>query len=485
MQRKVLSIQSHTVAGYVGNKSAIFPLQLLGFDVDPIHSVHFSNHTGYPVVRGQRLQGQDLLDIIEGLEANKLMGSYSHILTGYIGNADLLGALHQSVDRILKLNPDTMFVCDPVLGDNGKLYVPKELVNVYRTQLLPLATIITPNQFESELLADRKISNPTDAIEACNEMHKLGPKYIIITSLEDQESDCIHVIASECLDVGKYNQFHLSIRKIPGYYTGTGDLFSALVLGWTFHHPKQFILAVQKALGTMKQVLQRTCSEAGPSAELRLIQSRNDILNPRMLPQYQIIRSIVTGVIFDLDGTLTQPHSMCFDQIRTRYIIPFDTNLITALQNAEVEIRKEIHDAIVAEEQKALEKMVLQPQVVETIQALANDGIQLAIATRNTKAAVDRFFALSNISAELFQQIVTRDFKYIKPDPNVAISICETFKIHPSNVLFVGDLKDDVMCGNDAGCRSVLMLNDRNRELQSKATYTIERLSEISALIIG
>jgi hypothetical protein len=43
---RVLSIQSHTVHGYVGNKAAVLPLQLLGFDVDPINSVQFSNHTG-------------------------------------------------------------------------------------------------------------------------------------------------------------------------------------------------------------------------------------------------------------------------------------------------------------------------------------------------------------------------------------------------------------------------------------------------------
>jgi pyridoxine kinase len=45
---RVLSIQSHVVSGYVGNKAAVFPLQLLGFDVDFINSVQFSNHTGYP-----------------------------------------------------------------------------------------------------------------------------------------------------------------------------------------------------------------------------------------------------------------------------------------------------------------------------------------------------------------------------------------------------------------------------------------------------
>jgi hypothetical protein len=49
MTRRVLSIQSHVVHGYVGNKSAVFPLQLHGFDVDFINSVQFSNHTGYKV----------------------------------------------------------------------------------------------------------------------------------------------------------------------------------------------------------------------------------------------------------------------------------------------------------------------------------------------------------------------------------------------------------------------------------------------------
>lgn len=44
--RRVLSVQSHVVSGYVGNKCAVLPLQLLQFDVDPVLSVQFSNHTG-------------------------------------------------------------------------------------------------------------------------------------------------------------------------------------------------------------------------------------------------------------------------------------------------------------------------------------------------------------------------------------------------------------------------------------------------------
>lgn len=51
MKKRVLSIQSHVVWGYVGNKAATFPLQVLGYDVDAVNSVQFSNHTG-ELVRG-------------------------------------------------------------------------------------------------------------------------------------------------------------------------------------------------------------------------------------------------------------------------------------------------------------------------------------------------------------------------------------------------------------------------------------------------
>ncbi|KAL1448001.1 hypothetical protein WDU94_003693, partial [Cyamophila willieti] len=58
-EKRVLSIQSHVVSGYVGNKSATFPLQVLGFEVDAINTVQFSNHTGYGVFKGQVITEQD------------------------------------------------------------------------------------------------------------------------------------------------------------------------------------------------------------------------------------------------------------------------------------------------------------------------------------------------------------------------------------------------------------------------------------------
>ena len=53
-----------------------------GFDVDPIFSVQFSNHTGYPVFQGQVMNGDQLMEIASGLETNGLLTEYTHMLTG-------------------------------------------------------------------------------------------------------------------------------------------------------------------------------------------------------------------------------------------------------------------------------------------------------------------------------------------------------------------------------------------------------------------
>ncbi|MCO5594483.1 hypothetical protein L7F22_048514 [Adiantum nelumboides] len=123
---RVLSIQSHTVQGYVGNKAAVFPLQLLGFDVDPINSVQFSNHTGYPVWRGQVLNGEELWSLIEGLEANDLL-YYTHLLTGYIGSLSFLECVLRVVEKLRSVNPDLIYdkvlafiqQFDAAFGDEG------------------------------------------------------------------------------------------------------------------------------------------------------------------------------------------------------------------------------------------------------------------------------------------------------------------------------------------------------------------------------
>ncbi len=101
----MLSVQSHVVSGYVGNKSATFPLQLLGFEVDAINSVQFSNHTGYAGgVHGQVLDDKQLWDLVEGLRINHI-DRYSHLINGYIGSDKFLIKLAEVIKTLRQTNP--------------------------------------------------------------------------------------------------------------------------------------------------------------------------------------------------------------------------------------------------------------------------------------------------------------------------------------------------------------------------------------------
>lgn len=285
---RVLSIQSHTVQGYVGNKSAVFPLQLLGYDVDPINSVQFSNHTGYPTFRGQVLDGQQLWDLIEGLSANNLL-YYTHLLTGYIGSVSFLNTILGVVEKLRLINPELIYVCDPVMGDEGKLYVPEELVSVYREKVVPVASMLTPNQFEIEQLTGSRIISEKDGFEACKKLHSAGPKKVIITSIKIDDN--LLLIGSHQKIKGQPpEQFKIVIPMIPVYFTGTGDLMTALLLGWSNKYSDDLDKASELAVASLQAVLRRTladykCAGFDPqsnSLEIRLIQSQEDIKNPQV-----------------------------------------------------------------------------------------------------------------------------------------------------------------------------------------------------------
>ena len=134
---RVLAIQSHIVHGNLGNKCAVFPLQLLGYEVDNISTVQFS-HMGAGRT-GSVLTAEQLTELIDGLDSQGLLGLYTHILTGWAGDAGLLRAIATAVRRIRAANPAVVYLCDPVLGDNGSLckysiYIAAHHITYYTSQ---------------------------------------------------------------------------------------------------------------------------------------------------------------------------------------------------------------------------------------------------------------------------------------------------------------------------------------------------------------
>lgn len=304
--KRVLSIQSHVVSGYVGNKAAVFPLQLLGFDVDVINSVHFSNHTGFEKgFEGDVLQGDQLRSILQGLERNGLLKDVGHLLTGYIGSESFLAAV-MDVLKIVRQHSggNLRYVCDPVLGDVGSgFYVPEELVRLFREQVIPEADIITPNQFEAEKLTEKTISSVGDVKAVCNTLHDMGPAIVFITSvmLETDDKKTISVFASK-RDETKGNTttqiWRINCPELAGRYTGTGDLFSALLLGHSALSPDNLPQTMEKVMNTMYASIQRSLELSPDDASLdlkcprglALIQCKDIIENPPLEFKAELIQ---------------------------------------------------------------------------------------------------------------------------------------------------------------------------------------------------
>lgn len=293
LEHRVLSIQSHVVSGYVGNKSATFPLQLLGFEVDTINSVQFSNHTGYSAgVRGQILDDSQLQELIDGLDANNI-NKYSHIINGYIGSKSFLTKLASVVSHLKSVSPALTYVCDPVMGDTGPgLYVPAELLPVYKDQILPLADVCLPNQFEAELLTDKKITSEEEARAVMELLHDMGPATVILSSTELGNEEFLLGLASSRKG-GVRTEVRVNIPKFPATFVGTGDLFTALCTAWLTKTAGDLRLTLERTIGTMQAVLTRTLAHANASVkaeglavpspalmELKLIQSKDVIENP-------------------------------------------------------------------------------------------------------------------------------------------------------------------------------------------------------------
>ncbi|XP_077977348.1 pyridoxal kinase-like [Glandiceps talaboti] len=289
--QRVLSIQSHVVSGYVGNKSATFPMQVLGYEVDAINSVQLSNHTGYKVFKGQVLNADDLRTLVDGLIENDI-DKYSHVLTGYVGSESFLLEVVKVIKDMKAKYPDTVIVCDPVLGDFGVgYYVPKELMPIYRDQMLPIVDIITPNQFEAELMTGMTIKTEDDAVKCMDILHSKGCKNVVISSTELADRDDILLLLGSQIIGDKKKCIRLEMHKFDAHYTGTGDLFTALLLVWSHKHPDNLALACEKTISSMQTILKKTLDEAqklaGPGnkptvgqIELRLIQCKKDIEDP-------------------------------------------------------------------------------------------------------------------------------------------------------------------------------------------------------------
>jgi pyridoxine kinase len=280
----ILSIQSHVAYGHVGNAAATFPLQRIGVEVWPIHTVQFSNHTGYGAWTGRVFDAGLITELVQGIAQRGVLGRCSGVLSGYMGSAETGAAILDAAAQVKAANPAARYCCDPVIGDVGRgVFVRPGIPEFMRDHALPAADIITPNQFELDHLSGRTSATRRDALAAIDALHALGPKTIMVTSLHTDETpaDAIDLVASDAS-----GRFRVRTPKLPLSINGAGDAIAALFFAHVLRTGAA-AEALSRAASSVFGVLKRT-ADAG-SREILLIQAQEEFVKPTQVFQTEPI----------------------------------------------------------------------------------------------------------------------------------------------------------------------------------------------------
>jgi pyridoxine kinase len=271
----LLSMQSHVAYGHVGNAAATFPLQRIGVEVWPIHTVQFSNHPGYGAWTGRVFEAALISELLDGIESLGVLGRCDGVLSGYMGSAETGAAILDAVARVRAANPKARYCCDPVIGDVGRdIYVRAGIPEFMRDHAVPAADVVTPNQFELDFLAGRASTTTGEVLAAVDALHTRGPGTVLVTSLhtEDTPRDSIDLVASDAS-----GRFRLRTPRLPIAVNGAGDAIAALFFA---HHLRtgSAAQALSNAASSVFGLLRRTAEAA--SREILLVDAQEEFVRP-------------------------------------------------------------------------------------------------------------------------------------------------------------------------------------------------------------
>jgi len=252
-RKAVIVISSHVVRGTVGNRAIVFALERLGHSVWAVPTIVLSWHPGHgPATRIVPDAGK-FAAMMDDLASAPWLGEVGAVITGYLGHADQAAAAAGLIDAVRARNREALYLCDPVIGDAGGLYVPVATAEAIRDRLVPLADIATPNQFELQWLTGVETASRDGMLAAAG---ALPPTMVVATSAPGTSPDRIgNLLVTD----DRATLFEHDRHARPPH--GAGDLTSALVTaGMLEGRPAGE--AVERATRSVYSVL-RTAFERG------------------------------------------------------------------------------------------------------------------------------------------------------------------------------------------------------------------------------
>jgi pyridoxine kinase len=220
----------HDLSGYgkVSLTVAIPILSTMGFQVCPLPTAILSTNTELPGFRFVDLTEQ-MNGFIEHWKSLKL--EFEGIYTGFLGSHKQIEIVKNFISDFKQKNQ--LIIVDPVLGDDGALYnsMTSDMVENMK-ELLPSATVITPNLTEACYLLGKKYNENSTETEIKEHLYALaekGPEIVIITNvMKDEAHGRTFVYA---LNKKQKRIWKVPCDYIPAHYPGTGDTFTSIITG--------------------------------------------------------------------------------------------------------------------------------------------------------------------------------------------------------------------------------------------------------------
>ena len=268
----ILSIQSAVAYGHVGNSIAVFPLQRLGFEVWPVDTVQFSNHTGYGAWRGRAWDAAIIAEVIAGIGERGQFERCEAVLSGYLGDEAVGDTVLGAAAAVKSAREDAFYCCDPVIGDDHSgVFVRPGIAEFFRDRALPAADIITPNRFELALLAGCAVTDIAGALAAAETLRTRGPRLVLATSLPGAAGEI------PMLAVGAEGTFLVTTPRLPLLANGAGDLTAALFLGYLLR-TREAGTALAMTAAAVHAVIEATVRSG--EAELQIVATQDALAAP-------------------------------------------------------------------------------------------------------------------------------------------------------------------------------------------------------------
>ena len=211
-----------------------------------VDTISLAAHPGYGINAGGSLDQADFTEILQALNTLNVLPKIGSIVTGYLGGAGQIAPIEAIIKSWQAARPDGWYILDPVLGDGGRLYVDAAIVATMQQRLLPLAHIVTPNQFELGLLTDMHVTDVAEATQAGRKVLQQNPllKAVIATGIPNTEQGISD------LKISRHDVTERRHAKRPHGVAGGGDLLTAILSCWVTagHNPDMaFVVASDDA----------------------------------------------------------------------------------------------------------------------------------------------------------------------------------------------------------------------------------------------